>query len=280
MAAEILEQQDPEVIDQLPQDDMAMSSEDLAASMDPVSTTDQQDLSPVGDQVDDDLPEKYRNKSVKEIVGMHQEAEKLIGRQGGEVGELRGIVDDYIKANLAFTAQQSQPQAAPEEPADFFEDPQKAVSQAIETHPAVVEAKQAAIQSKQASNLERIKAKHPDMQEVVNSSQFAEWVKGSPIRMEIYQRADTDFDYNAADELISTFKAMHQTATEATQVESEARKQQVRAASTGGATGTNTSGSKRVYRRADIRKLMKEDPDRYEQLSSEIMQAYSEGRVR
>jgi hypothetical protein len=52
-------------------------------------------------QSDDDLPEKYRGKSPKEIAMMHQEAERLIGKQGSEVGELRKVVDDYIRAQTA-----------------------------------------------------------------------------------------------------------------------------------------------------------------------------------
>ena len=47
------------------------------------------------------LPEKYQNKSLQEVVQMHQEAEKLLGKQSSEVGELRGVVDDYIQTQLA-----------------------------------------------------------------------------------------------------------------------------------------------------------------------------------
>ena len=36
----------------------------------------------------------------------------------------------------------------------------------------------------------------------------------------------------------------------------------------------------KVYRRADIIKLMKNDPDRYQALADEIMAAYAEGRVK
>ena len=35
-------------------------------------------------KVEDDVPEKYKGKSPAEIIKMHQEAEKLIGRQ--EIG--------------------------------------------------------------------------------------------------------------------------------------------------------------------------------------------------
>ena len=33
------------------------------------------------------IPDKYQGKSVEDIVKMHQEAEKLIGKQAQEVGE-------------------------------------------------------------------------------------------------------------------------------------------------------------------------------------------------
>jgi hypothetical protein len=35
-----------------------------------------------------------------------------------------------------------------------------------------------------------------------------------------------------------------------------------------------------VYRRADLIRLKMQDPNRYDALSDEIMQAYQEGRVR
>jgi predicted RNA-binding protein YlqC (UPF0109 family) len=82
---------------------------------------------------EDEVPEKYKGKSLKEIARMHQEAEKLIGRQGSEVGELRKIVDDFIKAQ-ALSKQQPQ---EPVEEVDFFADPEKAVSKAIENHPKI-----------------------------------------------------------------------------------------------------------------------------------------------
>jgi len=52
---------------------------------------------------DEVVPEKYKGKSANDIARMHQEAEKLIGRQGAEVGELRRIVDDFIKTQKIIT---------------------------------------------------------------------------------------------------------------------------------------------------------------------------------
>ena len=63
-------------------------------------------------------------------------------------------------------------------------------------------------------------------------------------------------------------------------VEKQARKQQLKAANTGKAQGSAETASKKIYRRADIIKLMKTDPERYQALSGEILQAYAEGRVK
>ena len=246
-----------------------MTQDDLVTDLAPVDT-----MAPAQNP-QDDIPEKYRGKSIKEVIGMHQSAESLIGTQGSEVGELRKVVDTYINSQL-----QPQTPEPPAEPVDFFEDPAKAVSQAIETHPDVVNARQQAQEMKRTSSLTQLQAKHPDMQQVLQAPAFAEWVKNSPVRMELYDRADKGFDFNAADELVSNFKERAATAQQAVQTETAARQQAVRAASTGSATGTGNAGSKRVYRRADIIKLMKTDPDRYEALNPEIMLAYQEGRVR
>ena len=54
-----------------------------------------------------ELPEKYRDKSLDDIVKMHQEAEKLIGKQAQEVGEVRKLADELIKQNLGSRQQQT-----------------------------------------------------------------------------------------------------------------------------------------------------------------------------
>jgi hypothetical protein len=69
-------------------------------------------------------------------------------------------------------------------------------------------------------------------------------------------------------------------AQQTVKVEKQARKQQIKAANTGNARGSAEGSRKKVYRRADIIKLMKTDPERYQALSEEILRAYSEGRVK
>jgi len=225
-----------------------------------------------------DIPEKYQGKSMQDVVKMHQEAEKLLGKQSSEVGELRKVVDDFISAQLA--TQQAPEQQQEEDDTDFFTDPKQAVARAIENHPKIREAEQYTTQYKKQTALSALQSKHPDMQQILNDSKFAEWVKASKIRSQLFVQADQGYDYDAADELFSLWKERAGVAKQTVAVEQQARKQQLKAANTGTARGSTEGSRKKVYRRADIIKLMRDDPERYQALANEIMQAYSEGRVR
>jgi len=224
------------------------------------------------------VPEKYQGKSLEEVVQMHQEAEKLLGRQSGEVGELRKVVDDYISSQTPTQAPQQN--VEPEEDIDYFTDPQGAVNRAIENHPKIREAEQYTEQYKKQSSLATLQAKHPDMQEILGDSKFAEWIKASKIRTQLFVAADQQYDADSADELFTLWKERKVVAQQTADVEKQARKQTLKAASTGNARGSSQGTRKKVYRRADIIKLMRTDPDRYTALADEIMAAYAEGRVK
>jgi hypothetical protein len=233
---------------------------------------------PEPEEVEDDVPEKYRGKTPAEIAKMHQEAEKLLGRQSSEVGELRKIVDDFVKAQLA--TKTAQEQSEPEEDVDWYVDPQKAVEKAIANHPKLREAEALTTEMKKAKALNELKSKHPDYTEVIADQGFADWVMASPVRQRLLQQADQQFDLEAADELLSTWKERKGAARTLAVKEQTERKKQVKAASTGATAGSGEAPSRKIYRRADIIKLMQTDPDRYMQLADDIAQAYAEKRVR
>ena len=229
------------------------------------------------EQDESELPQKYQGKSTAEIIRMHQEAEKLLGKQSSEVGELRKVVDDYIQTQLSEQAPQ---QSEPEEDIDFFSDPDRAVERAINNHPKIKEAEKISNQYRHSTALAELQRRHPDMQGILKDGKFAEWIKGSKIRQQLFAQADQQYDYEAADELFTTWKERQQVVGQTAANEKSERKKAVKAASTGNVRGSGEQSAKKVYRRSDIIKLMKEDPERYMSLSDEIMRAYSEGRVR
>lgn len=225
---------------------------------------------------EDDLPEKYRGKSASDIARMHQELEKRLGQQSQEVGELRQHFDNYVRSQAPAPTPE-----APVEEIDFFADPAAAVAKAIENHPSLQQAQAVASEMAKKASLEKLQARHPDMQEVLADAGFQEWVGGSEFRKQMFQDADRNYNFAAADELLSLYKERKGVAKQVEKVEKVARKQAVKDASTGSAR-SNPEGqtSRKVYRRRDIIELMNTDPKRYESLMPEIMKAYEEGRVK
>jgi len=222
-----------------------------------------------------ELPDKYRDKSLDEIVRMHQEAEKLIGKQAQEVGEVRKLADELIKQNLG-----SRQQTRQEEPeVDFFENPQKAVQRTVDNHPDILAARQVTQEMRRAQIQQRLAQEHPDFGDIAKEQDFANWVKSSPIRIKIFEQADSGYDFDSANELLSTYKQLRSVKQKQTSDDGEVtRKQNLKAV--GVDVGGSGESSKKVYRRADLIRLKMQDPNRYDALSDEIMAAYQEGRVR
>ena len=224
------------------------------------------------------IPEKYQGKSTAEIVRMHQEAEKLLGKQSGEVGELRSVVDSYIQTQLDTTPEQ--PKTSEDEDIDFFSDPDKAVERAIANHPSIKKAEETTLNNQRTNAMSQLQSRHPDMEQIVQDSKFVEWIKASKIRTQLFAQADRQYDYEAADELFTNWKERQGVVAQTVAAEKDTRKAAVKAASTGSTKGNGEQRAKKIYRRSDIIKLMQDDPDRYLALSDEITQAYAEKRVR
>ena len=228
------------------------------------------------EEVKEDIPDKYKEKSLQDVIAMHQEAEKLIGRQGTELGELRRVANSYV---------QSQPQTKQTEVKetsddDFFANPKQAVDNAIQNHPKIREAEQLTREMQRSKALSSLKEKHPDFTEIVKDQGFQDWIGNSKVRTELFARADRKYDYDAADELISTWKEKKQLGGKTVEMEKQARSQDIKSATTTVPSGSGEAPSKKIFRRSDIQKLIYNDPDKYEAMMPEIEKAYREGRVR
>jgi hypothetical protein len=232
---------------------------------------------PVDPDPESEIPEKFRGKSASEMAKAYTELERRMSDQGNELSNLRSTLD----AMALNTSKASEPEPEPITEADFFSDPTNTVNRAIESHPALRQAQEMAQKMAYAQGLATLQQRHPDLKEVMASPKFVEWIKSSSVRTARFQRADQTGDVEEADDLISTFKQLNQIETTTKEASKKAQKQAVKSANTGAVRGnSDVRGSRRVYRRADIRELMKTNPKRYEDLQPEIMQAYAEGRVR
>tara|TARA_Y100000004_G_scaffold29150_1_gene30104 strand:+ start:880 stop:1641 length:762 start_codon:yes stop_codon:yes gene_type:complete len=223
-----------------------------------------------------EIPEKYKEKTLQDVIAMHQEAEKLIGRQGTELGELRRVANSYVQ-NQPQTKQTEVKETSDD---DFFANPKQAVDNAIQNHPKIREAEQLTLEMQRSKALSSLKEKHPDFTEIVKDQGFQDWIGNSKVRTELFARADRRYDYDAADELISTWKEKKQLGGKTVEMEKQARSQDIKSATTTVPSGSGEAPSKKIFRRSDIQKLIYNDPDKYEAMMPEIEKAYREGRVR
>lgn len=235
--------------------------------------------------IEEELPEKYRNKSAAEIARMHQEAEKLIGKQGQEAAELRRLADQLIKSNLN---RPSEPPRQVEEEADlddvdFFSDPKTAIAKAVSQHPDVRAARESSTNLMRQEAFRSLQAKHPDYRELLADPDFKEFVQKSRVRQQLFLAADRNYDFEAADELFDTYKQIkgaRPVNSEAVEAVKSSQEKALRAASNPAVGGSSEPTGKKIYRRADLIRMQIQQPDRYEELQPEIMAAYQEGRVR
>lgn len=231
------------------------------------------------------IPSKYQGKSLEEIVKMHQEAEKLIGRQAQEVGEVRKLADELIKQQLEARVTPKDTEQPVAQEIDFFDDPAKAVNLAVENNPVLKQMQQALVVQKQQEALARIEKSHPDFVDVAKSEEFNEWIQGSKVRKQLYEAAN-NYDADAALELLDTYKSLKGIKAQTVQAVDEGvkqvgqqqRQQAMKAA--GVQTGGTGESTKPTYRYADIMKMMMYDREQYNARADEFLQAYQEGRIK
>tara|TARA_R110000765_G_scaffold366718_1_gene456850 strand:+ start:355 stop:1152 length:798 start_codon:yes stop_codon:yes gene_type:complete len=230
-----------------------------------------------------ELPSKFQGKSMTDIVSSYENLEKELGRKGQEIGELRKLTDGILQQQLTTNQNgtEAQQEVYEEDEPDFFDDPNKAVEKAISNHPKFREfEEQQKVQAAQVTT-QKLKTAHPDYLEIVGDPKFQEWVKDSPIRTQLYVSAH-NYDYNSAQELLGNWKERKMISNTSVAEASKAEKRTTALKNSSGVsrTSSESTAGKKIYRRADLIRLRTNDPQRYESLQDEILQAYAQGRVK
>ena len=249
------------------------------------ATTEEVTTAPAEQTTEASIPDKYKGKTLDEIVKMHQEAEKLIGRQAQEVGEVRKLADELIKQQLNTKKEDTQPASVDNE-IDYFADPKNAVNQAVENNPIVRQLKEQAELQYRQQGAARLQEKFPGYMDIVGSDDFANWVKSSKVRLDLFARANNEYDFDSAEELLETYttikgiKAQQAQKADETIVKGEEQKRSQALRSAAVQKGGTGEVGKPIYKRADIIRLRMQDPNRYNDMHDDIMLAYAEGRVK
>ena len=227
------------------------------------------------------IPEKYAGKSLDDVISMHQNAEKAIGKQGLEIGEQRKLVQSLIEAQNATQTNKPHEETVNFED-QFYADPALAVNAAIENHPELIEARKERQVQQQQHQISVLEKSYPDWEERVADKQFQDWVGESNIRTEMFRKADSEYRPDYALELFSMYDKVNMIdkTKEVQQQETAKREKALRQTSSETRSSGDSVGGKKIYRRADLIQLQVSDPNRYAALADEIQSAYVEGRVK
>jgi hypothetical protein len=233
------------------------------------------------------VPDKFRGKTAEQLIEAQIELEKVLGRQGQELGELRKTHDQYIRT--ALEAAQGKPAQSNTEVDDteFFLNPRAAIDKAVENHPLIKEVKQKQAQTQHERAQQAFEAKHPDAAAIIEEAEFRAWVESVPARRERLLKANADYDFGTADEIFATYKEIKAARTSATpapapkQDNSAARAAALTAGKVpGGNAAPSGAPTGKIFYRSDLARLRNTDPERYHEMSDEILLAYKEKRVK
>lgn len=224
--------------------------------------------------IPDHLKPRLKGKGRADLARIIDEQERMISKQANEVGEVRRLADELLRSQLTKPVEREKPKEI-----DFFENPQEAIRQAVDSNPKVLAAEQYSLQVRREQSFGKLLQKHPDTVQMTQNPDFVNWVNGSKVRAQLFQQANANWDTDAADELMSTYKQLNAAKTQqVSKVEKDARDSTMKAAAVD--AGGSGESSKKSYRRADLINLRIRDPLKYEAMLPDIERAYSEGRVR
>lgn len=240
------------------------------------------------------IPDKYRGKSVDDLINMHQNAERRLSQQGAELGEVRRLADQLIgiKAQPNANAPTRQPeQRKPVTVEALLENPEQVLNDTLQHSPAAQKADEA---SRRLDQLELtvqqrdFVRQYPTYQADMQNPDFIDWVKKNPLRQQLATAAYQN-DYVAANSLWSLWGEHQDLAGNPTkQTGTAARAQKVKDATTqrGGAQGESAT---RYYSRAKLMELRAKVADgdpaalaRWNDadFQEKLVEAYDKGLVR
>lgn len=219
------------------------------------------------------IPDKFKGKSLEEVVDMYTNLETAYGRQGNTMGELRQLADQLIMS------QKKDPE--PEDPKpltveDLLADPDKSLNDVIANHPKVKEAAKVKESMDAATAQKALAAAHADYEQIMQDPRFEAYLKEHPDMAQIAYMGNMTYQPSLVAHVLDVYKAQ----TAHAQGNNTSTEEAFRKASVETRPNPSEGGErKQYYRRSDLLRLRSENPDKYDSMYTEIARAYKEGRV-
>lgn len=221
-----------------------------------------------------DMPSKFTGKSAEDIAKSYVEQEKLIGRQGAELGQLRKTVDQLIQKEVN---KAPEVQAKPVDADDLLDRPEETIRDIVKKELESVRSE--LNQTKQQLDYNDFVRKHPDYTTVSQTPEFQEWVASSERRLQKFQNANYNMDLESADDLLTDYKELDSLRTQKATEAEQKRKASLQDAQAERGVGESGAKGKRTFKRSELRQMRMHNTAQFDAMQPEIIQAYRDGRV-
>jgi len=260
------------------QEDESLEDKDEGALDEGDNQEDHEDVTDKEASTTEVLP-RFKGKTPAEISRAYEELETLHGRLANEVGDYRKMARDWL-FNEQENSTKGKGKATKElTDEDFIDKPADAVSTLVadKIDPVTKRLDKIAVDL-QVAEFQR---KNPDYLEIVSNPEFSEWVKASPYRTRLYQKADA-MDLEAGTELLQGYREVQQASKQSKEAKDKdlGKEKQLRKISSEKGGSSGGSGKKKIWSSAYLINLKITNPDKYNSIQPEVMQAYQEGRVK
>lgn len=151
------------------------------------------------------IPDRFKDKSIEDVIQSYEELEKLNSRQSQDLGAMRKTVDQL----LDIQSKASSPAPEPSKPVsvdDLYEDTDGVLRRVAkeEVSGEVQELRTELQQLRLERALAKLEDKFEGWQQRVQEPEFNAWVQESPYRQRMYRDADSG-DFDAAEEILGMY---------------------------------------------------------------------------
>lgn len=235
----------------------------------------------------DDLPEKYRGKTEREIAEMHMNSERRLGQLQNEVGQLRGLVQDLAQVQRASPPRTPEMDDVKISGDELIANPADAIRKVVQ--PLVEKKKEPEApdptdQALYAMEQNSLISDFGDVQSIAGSQEFKDFIGRTHSRQADYERAcDPTLgieQVRAARRLLEDFTDFKSSLPTS---DAEKRKTAVEQAKSVANEGPGPSGpiqTKQLIHEADVIALINSNPAKYRSPSfqKELHEAIRDGR--
>lgn len=227
---------------------------------------------------DVDVLPRFKGKSAADISRAYAELESTMGRLTNELGDYRKLARDYLFNDEQTNSQNKGKKAKELTDEDFLEKPSTAVSTMVkdEIDPVLKRIERVDANLRMAE----FNRSNPDAKDIVTDPQFKEWVSASPYRTKLFKQADA-MDFDAANDLLAGYREVKASQSNKDKLDTKEADKKANLRKVGSEKGaSSSSGKKKVWSSAYLINLKITNPEKYNALQNEILEAYSEGRVK